>query len=84
MFTLIGIVCSFASTFFAHGFLSLARSAINQGKAVKRSFLVQNLVRSGRARARAPVMHALAPCRMARQAGGRAPGCSRHTRPFLA
>lgn len=46
IFTVIGIVCAFFSTFFAHGFLSLARQAINQGKAVKRSFLVQNLVRN--------------------------------------
>lgn len=46
IFTVIGIVCAFFSTFFAHGFLTMARQAINQGKAVKRSFLVQNLVRN--------------------------------------
>lgn len=43
-----GIACGFLSTFFAHGFHTLAKQAINQGKAVKRSFLVQNLVRSCR------------------------------------
>jgi hypothetical protein len=46
-FTLIGIACAFISTFFAHGFLTLARQAINQGKAVSRSYLVQNLVSAG-------------------------------------
>ncbi|GBF95301.1 TIC, chloroplastic [Raphidocelis subcapitata] len=46
MFTLIGIAAAFISTFFAHGFLTVARQAINQGKAVSRSFLVQNLVRN--------------------------------------
>lgn len=45
-FTLVGIVCSFISTFFAHGFLTLAKQAINEGKQVSRSFLVQNLVRN--------------------------------------
>jgi hypothetical protein len=29
-FTLFGIVCSFISTFFAHGFLTLAKQAIWQ------------------------------------------------------
>lgn len=38
-------MCGFLSTFFAHGFLTIARQAISEGKAVKRSFLVQNLVR---------------------------------------
>lgn len=46
VFTFVGIVCAFLSTFFAHGFLTLARQALNEGKAVKRSFLVSNLVRS--------------------------------------
>ena len=46
-FTFVGIVCAFLSTFFAHGFLTLARQALNEGKAVKRSFLVSNLVRGG-------------------------------------
>jgi hypothetical protein len=45
-FTLVGIVCGFLSTFFAHGFLTLARQAIQQGKAVKRSYLVSNLLRN--------------------------------------
>ncbi|WIA41833.1 hypothetical protein OEZ86_009163 [Tetradesmus obliquus] len=45
-FTLVGIVASFISTFFAHGFLTLAKQAINEGKTVSRSFLVQNLVRN--------------------------------------
>lgn len=45
IFTAVGIVCGFLSTFFAHGFLTIARQAISEGKAVKRSFLVQNLVR---------------------------------------
>lgn len=39
-FTLFGIAASFISTFFAHGFLSLAKKAINEGKAVSRTFLV--------------------------------------------
>eukprot|EP00878_Enallax_costatus_P031606 GHUV01034568.1.p2 GENE.GHUV01034568.1~~GHUV01034568.1.p2 ORF type:complete len:173 (+),score=58.06 GHUV01034568.1:555-1073(+) len=43
-FTLVGIVFSFISTFVAHGILSLARRAINQGRQVSRSFLVQSLV----------------------------------------
>ncbi|KIY96600.1 hypothetical protein MNEG_11360 [Monoraphidium neglectum] len=46
IFTFLGIVASFISTFFAHGFLTLARQAINEGKAVRRSALVQNLVRN--------------------------------------
>lgn len=41
-----GVAFSFISTFFAHGFLSLARKAINEGRQVSRSFLVQNLVRN--------------------------------------
>lgn len=45
-FTLVGIVFSFLSTFFAHGFLSLARKAINEGRQVSRAFLYQNLVRN--------------------------------------
>ncbi|KIY98992.1 hypothetical protein MNEG_8972 [Monoraphidium neglectum] len=45
-FTFAGIVFGFLSTFFAHGFLTLARQAISEGKEVKRSFLVSNLVRN--------------------------------------
>ncbi|KAF8058327.1 lpxC [Scenedesmus sp. PABB004] len=45
-FTLVGIAASLLSTFFAHGFLTLAKRAINEGKQVSRSFLVQNLVRN--------------------------------------
>jgi hypothetical protein len=45
-FTFAGIVFGFLSTFFAHGFLTLARQAISEGKEVKRSFLVSNLVRA--------------------------------------
>eukprot|EP00879_Flechtneria_rotunda_P024706 GHRR01026212.1.p1 GENE.GHRR01026212.1~~GHRR01026212.1.p1 ORF type:complete len:210 (+),score=34.55 GHRR01026212.1:387-1016(+) len=45
-FTLVGVAFSFLSTFFAHGFLTLARQAINEGKLVSRSYLVQNLVRN--------------------------------------
>lgn len=43
-FTLVGIALAFISTFVAHGILSLARQAINQGRQVSRSFLVQSLV----------------------------------------
>lgn len=45
-FTLVGIVASFISTFFAHGFLTLAKQAINEGRQVSRGFLVQALVRN--------------------------------------
>lgn len=45
-FTLVGIVCAFISTFFAHGFLTLARRAANEGKVVRKSAFVQNLVRN--------------------------------------
>ncbi|KAF6261840.1 hypothetical protein COO60DRAFT_726021 [Scenedesmus sp. NREL 46B-D3] len=45
-FTLVGIVASFISTFVAHGVHTLAKQAINEGRVVSRSFLVQNLVRN--------------------------------------
>ncbi|KAI8476023.1 MAG: hypothetical protein J3K34DRAFT_402708 [Monoraphidium minutum] len=43
--TFLSVGLAFISTFFAHGFLTLARRAINEGKAVKRSDLVANLTR---------------------------------------
>lgn len=45
-FTLVGIGASLLSTFFAHGFLTLAKQAISGGKAVSRAALVANLVRN--------------------------------------
>eukprot|EP00775_Hariotina_reticulata_P013608 gene13608-13733_t len=45
-FALVGIIFAFISTFFAHGFKTLAKQAINDGKQVSRTFLVQNLVRN--------------------------------------
>jgi hypothetical protein len=45
-FTLVGVVCAFISTFFADAFLRLARRALDQGRAVSKTFLLQNLVRN--------------------------------------